>query len=137
MKQLGYEFRDGGLLQEALTHSSYANEHRKLGLRCNERLEFLGDAVLNMIVAQSIFKQFPDMPDGQMTKLRAELVCEKNRVTVAEKLALGSMMRLGRGESRAGAEAPSILADSVEAVLAAVFLTEDWKARKRWSTNTF
>ena len=123
MKQLGYEFRDGGLLQEALTHSSYANEHRKLGLRCNERLEFLGDAVLNMIVAQSIFKQFPDMPEGQMTKLRAELVCEKNLVTVAEKLDLGSMLRLGHGEEQGGGrKRPSILADSVEAVLAAVFL---------------
>ena len=123
MKELGYIFRDDSLLEEALTHSSYANEHRKLGLRCNERLEFLGDAVLNMIVAQSVFQQFPDMPEGWMTKLRAELVCEKNLVTVAEKLGIGDMLRLGRGEELGGGRnRPSILADSVEALLAAVFL---------------
>ena len=119
-ERLGYRFRDLGLLLTALTHSSYANEHR---LESNERLEFVGDSVLGMIVAGRLFRRYPDMPEGRMTRLRAELVCEQSLWEVSEQLGLGSCLRLGRGEELTGGRTrPSILADCVEAVLAAMYL---------------
>ncbi len=119
-KKLNYTFRDSALFQTALTHSSYANEHR---CRSNERLEFVGDSVLGMVTAECLFRRFPDMPEGRMTKLRAELVCEQSLGEVAEKLELGRCLRLGRGEEVSGGrERISILADCVEAVIAALYL---------------
>lgn len=121
-KSLGYTFKDKSILIDALTHSSYANEHKD-GAVSNERLEFLGDAVLGMIIARYFYLTRPDFPEGSMTRYRAELVCEKNLNRVAKKLSLGSYMRLGRGEmSGGGNRRPSILADATEAVLAAVYL---------------
>jgi len=120
---LGYSFTDISLLEAALTHSSYANENKKTGAVCNERLEFLGDSVLGMTVSALIYKSLPDLPEGRMTRLRAELVCEKSLAAVAGKLGLGDCILLGRGEEKGGgSKRPSILADCVEAVLAAVYL---------------
>ena len=119
---LGYSFRDRTLLETALTHSSYANEIHRGHLGCNERLEFLGDALLGMVTAQRLYCRFPRMPEGRMTRLRAELVCEQSLAAVARTLELGRCLLLGRGEEQTGGRLrPSILADAVEAVLAAVY----------------
>ena len=122
-KKLNYTFRDPGLLGEALSHSSYANEHRSAGLRSNERLEFLGDSVLGFVTAEFLFLQHPDLPEGDLTRIRAALVCESSLVEVAKSLDLGSYLKLGKGEeSGGGRHRPSIQADAVEAMLAAVYL---------------
>ena len=122
-KKLGYKFKDVSLLKTALTHSSYANENKKLSSVSNERLEFLGDSVLGMATARLLFSGFPGMSEGSMTKLRAELVCEKNLAAIAAGIGLGECLSLGRGEEKGGGRTrPSILADAVEAVLAAVYL---------------
>jgi len=121
--KLGYRFKKPELLKAALTHSSYANENKKSGIVSNERLEFLGDSVLGMTVAALIYKEKPKMPEGQMTRLRAELVCEKSLAALAVTFGLGECLLFGRGEEKGGGrERPSILADSVEAVLAAIYL---------------
>ena len=122
-KKLNYTFRDPGLLGEALSHSSYANEHRSAGLRSNERLEFLGDSVLGFVTAEFLFLQHPDLPEGDLTRIRAALVCEQSLYEVARKLDLGRYLKLGRGEEAgSGRERTSILADATEAVFAAVYL---------------
>ena len=122
-EKLGYYFTDISLLEAALTHSSYANENKKSGMVSNERLEFLGDSVLGMTVAALIYNSKPELPEGRMTRHRAELVCEKSLATLAVKLGLGECILLGRGEEKGGGrERPSILADCVEAVLAAMYL---------------
>ena len=122
-KKLNYTFRDPNLLSEALSHSSYANEHRSAGLRSNERLEFLGDYVLGFVTAEFLFLQHPDLPEGDLTRIRAALVCEQSLYEVARKLDLGRYLKLGRGEEAGGGrERISILADATEAVFAAVYL---------------
>ena len=119
-QKLEYSFQDKRLLLTALTHSSYANEHR---CASNERLEFVGDSVLGMVTATYLYRTFPDWPEGKMTKLRAELVCEQSLWEVADKLGLGRCLRLGKGEALSGGrERHSILADCVEAVIAAMYL---------------
>lgn len=120
--KLEYTFQDITLLEHALTHSSYANEsHGRY--TSNERLEFLGDSVLGMVVADHLFRTCGDMPEGDLTRTRAALVREENLVEVAQKLNLGSYLRLGKGEELCGGrQRPSIQADAVEAVLAAVYL---------------
>ena len=121
--KLNYSFNNIALLAVALTHSSYANEHKRDGFYNNERLEFLGDSVLGLSVAELIYKHKSKIPEGQMTKLRSELVCEKSLTSVAESLDLGSYLLLGKGEEKGGGRSrPSILADAVEAVLAAIYL---------------
>ena len=121
--KLGYRFRDRGLLEHAMTHSSYANEHRGEGLTSNERLEFLGDSVLGVVVADYLFRKHPDMPEGELTRTRAALVCEGSLHEVAQSLGLGRYLRLGKGEDAGGGRRrPSILADATEAMLAAVYL---------------
>ncbi len=121
-KKLGYRFRDRALLGEALNHSSYANEHRG-GLGSNERLEFLGDSVLGFVSAEYLFREHPDLPEGDLTRMRASLVCEQSLYEVARELELGSYLKLGRGEEAGGGrERQSILADATEAVFAAVYL---------------
>ena len=122
-EKLGYRFRNIGLLEHALTHSSYANEHRSSGITSNERLEFLGDSVLGMVVAEYLFAAHPNMPEGELTRTRAALVCETSLYEVACALNLGRYLRLGKGEDAGGGRArPSILADATEATLAAVYL---------------
>jgi len=121
--KLGWTFRDKALLTTALTHSSYANENRTLGSICNERLEYLGDSILGFTVADFLFHRYPDMPEGRMSRLRAELVCEQSLYHVALKLELGRYLLLGRGEEHnGGKERPSILSDAVEALIAAIYL---------------
>ena len=122
-EKLCYIFKDIELLQTALTHSSYSNEHKSSGGVSNERLEFLGDSVLGMTVASIIYLKKPYMAEGKMTRLRAELVCEKSLAELSSFLNLGECMLLGRGEEKGGGRVrPSILADAAEAVLAAVYL---------------
>ena len=121
-QRLGYTFRDLTLLENALTHSSYANERRGHAAS-NERLEFLGDSVLGMVTADKLYHCFPDLPEGKLSRLRAELVCEQSLHAVALDLGLGEHLRLGKGEEHSGGrERPSILADAVEAVIAAMYL---------------
>jgi len=121
-KKLGYTFKNKSLLLNALTHSSYANEVRN-GVTSNERLEFLGDSVLSIIVSNYLFHQFKEMPEGELTKIRASLVCEKSLCAFSRELELGKFLRLGKGEDKGGGrERDSILADAFEAVLAAIYL---------------
>ena len=121
-EKLGYEFQDRRLLENALTHSSYANESRGR-LSSNERLEFLGDSILGMVVAEHLYRNHPDLPEGDLTRTRAALVCEESLVEVAKELSLGEYLHLGKGEEAGGGRRrPSIQADAVEAVLAAVYL---------------
>lgn len=120
-KKIGYNFRNKELLQLALTHSSYANE--KQGRQDNERLEFLGDSVLGFITAEYLFSTLKDRPEGELTKLRASLVCEKALFDFAKQINLGEFIKLGKGEQASGgASRPSILSDAFEAVLAAMYL---------------
>ena len=120
---IGYRFQNITLLQNALTHSSYANERWHNSLLSNERLEFLGDSILGMVVAEYLYKQFPDRPEGELTKMRADMVCETSLAAIAEKIGLGQHLLLGHGEDRLGGRSrASILADAVESVIAASFL---------------
>ena len=122
-ERLGYSFQNRTLLENALTHSSYANEHRDAGMPSNERLEFLGDSVLGMVVADHLYREHPNMPEGELTRTRAAMVCEDSLVEVARALDLGRYLRLGKGEDAGGGrERPSILADATEAVIAAIYL---------------
>lgn len=122
-KKLNYTFRNPALLAEALNHSSYANEHRAAHLKSNERLEFLGDSVLGFVTAEFLFSRHTDLPEGDLTRIRAALVCEQSLYEVAQKLDLGAYLKLGRGEEAGGGrKRPSILADAMEAIFAAVYL---------------
>lgn len=120
---IGYRFKDIRLLQNALAHSSYANEQWHNSLLSNERLEFLGDSVLGMLVARFLYTNFPQRPEGELTRMRADMVCEKTLAGVANTLNLGKHILLGKGEELGGGrQRNSILADAVEAVLAACYL---------------
>ena len=122
-KKLEYAFFDPTLLETAMNHSSYANEHRNEGVESNERLEFLGDSVLGFVTAEYLYARHPDMPEGDLTRIRAALVCEKSLHEAAVRLGLGDHLRLGKGEELGGGrQRPSILADATEAVFAAVYL---------------
>lgn len=128
---LGYRFRNITLLQNALTHSSYANERWHDSLKSNERLEFLGDSILGMVVAEYLFRSFPDRPEGELTRMRADMVCENSLSAVADKLKLGEYLLLGHGEERLGGRTrASILADAVESVIAASFLDGGMEAAR-------
>ncbi|MGN1015928.1 MAG: ribonuclease III [Faecousia sp.] len=120
---LGYRFSNITLLQNALTHSSYANERWHNSLLSNERLEFLGDSVLGMLVAEYLYRSFPDRPEGELTRMRADMVCEKTLADVANTIGLGDHLLLGHGEDRLGGRTrESILADAMESIIAASFL---------------
>lgn len=120
-KKLGYHFADNHLLLLALTHSSYANENKKGSHENNERLEFLGDAVLDMVVSEYMYRKFPEMPEGELTKLRAAVVCEGSLAGLSRKLGVGRNLFLGKGEeSTGGRNRDSILADAFEAIIGAV-----------------
>ena len=121
-EKLGYTFQNTALLENALTHSSCANESRGK-LQSNERLEFLGDSILGMVVADHLYRNHPDLPEGELTRVRATLVCEKSLCDLARAIHLGDYLRLGRGEDLSGGrDRPSILADAFEAVIAAIYL---------------
>lgn len=117
-EKIGYTFQNPSLLEQALTHSSFANEH---SVESYERLEFLGDAILGMVVAEYLFHTHPKMPEGELTRTRSSLVCEDSLVEVSDRLGFGDAIRLGKGEIGQGARR-SIRADVVEAVLAALYL---------------
>ena len=120
---IGYQFQNITLLQNALAHSSYANERWHDSLMSNERLEFLGDSILGMVVAEYLYSHFPDRPEGELTRMRADMVCEQSLAAVANRLGLGEHLLLGHGEEQGGGRTrPSILADAVESVIAAAFL---------------
>ena len=130
-KKLGYTFRCKEQLQAALYHSSYANEHRCCGVSSNERLEFLGDAVLGLVTADYLYHKHPDLPEGDLTRMRAALVCEESLYEVAQSLGLGNELRLGKGEEAGGGRCrPSILADATESVFAAVYLDGGMEAAR-------
>lgn len=121
-ESIHYEFKNKKLLTEALSHSSYANENKR-NRRSNERLEFLGDSVLSIVVSQYLFEHFSHFPEGDLTKIRASLVCEKSLHIFAKQINLGKYLLLGKGEENTGGrERASILADAFEALIAAVFL---------------
>ncbi len=134
--RLDYKFNNIKLLKNALVHSSYANEVRG-DTHSNERLEFLGDSVLSIIVAEHIFNKYPNMPEGELTKLRASLVCEKSLCSYSRELGIGECLLLGNGEDKnGGRERDSILADAFEAVLAAIYIDGGMKAAKKHVLNT-
>ena len=122
-KAIGYQFGNISLLQNALTHSSYANERYHNSLMSNERLEFLGDSILGMVVAEHLYRNFPDRPEGELTRMRADMGCERALAEVANRLSLGQHLMLGHGEERfGGRNRDSILADAVESVIAATYV---------------
>ncbi len=130
---IGYRFKNITLLQNALTHSSYANERWHNSLMSNERLEFLGDSVLGMVVAEYLYKTFPDRPEGELTRMRADMVCERTLAAVAGRIGLGQHLMLGNGEEQGGGRSrDSILADAVESVIAASFLDGGMEAARKF-----
>ena len=130
---IGYRFHNIQLLQNALTHSSYANERWHNSLLSNERLEFLGDAILGMTVAKYLYQTFPDRPEGELTRMRADMVCEQTLAKVAARIDLGRHLLLGNGEEQGGGRTRnSILADAVESVIAASFLDGGMEAAQRF-----
>lgn len=128
---LGYTFRNKALLENALTHSSYANENRERHLPDNERLEFLGDSILGFVVAEYLYCNFPDKPEGELTRIRADLVCERNLAEAAATIELGSYLLLGHGEEQGGGrKRDSIVSDAMESVIAASFMDGGFAAAK-------
>lgn len=130
-KNIGYSFKNKALLTQALSHSSYANEKKGIS-GSNERLEFLGDSVLSVIVSEYIYQYFPDLPEGELTKIRAALVCEGSLCTFSKELNMGEALLLGKGEQQNGGRTrASILADAFEAVLAAIYLDGGMEPARR------
>lgn len=120
---IGYHFHDEKLLRQALTHSSFANEKHLKKHSDNERLEFLGDAVLEIISSEFLYKEYPDKPEGELTKLRASIVCEPTLALCTKDIALGEYLLLGKGEDQTGGRGrKSILSDALEAVIGAIYL---------------
>lgn len=131
-KKINYKFKDKKYLNVALTHSSFANE-KKDHTKSNERLEFLGDSVLSIVVSDYIFKKLPNLPEGELTKLRASLVCEKSLCEFAKELGLGDYLKLSKGEAKSGgASRASILSDAFEAVIASIYLDGGLEEAKKF-----
>ena len=131
--KIGYRFNDGQLLERAMTHSSYANEQRMSKKECNERLEFLGDAVLEVVSSDFLFHRFPDMPEGDLTKTRASLVCEPTLALCAREIELGSFLLLGKGEEATGGrERDSVVSDALEALIGAIYLDGGFASAKEF-----
>lgn len=124
-QRLNIKFRNSALLKQAFTHTSYVNEQRGPRLADNERLEFLGDAVLQLTVSEYLYRLYPDSPEGELTRLRASIVCEPSLVRFAEALEFGQVVLLGKGEEQTGGRTrPSLLADAFEAFLGALYLDQ-------------
>ena len=122
-RRIGYQFQNVGLLRQALTHSSYANEHHMKKMSDNERLEFLGDAVLEIITSEHLYEAYPEYPEGELTRLRASIVCEQTLAFCTRALDLGDYLFLGKGEDLTGGrKRKSILSDAFEAVMGAIYL---------------
>lgn len=136
--KIGYDFADAELLRQALTHSSFVNEKGLDRFGSNERLEYLGDALLEMAISQMLYRQSPVLSEGEMTKLRARLVCEESLSELAQNLDLGSFLLLAHGEDNGGGrKRPSILADAFEAVIAAIYLDGGIEPTMRFVENAF
>jgi len=130
-RNLGYEFLDPLLLRRALTHRSYSTDH-------NERLEFLGDSVINCVIAQALYQKFPELPEGELSRLRASLVSEPALASVAERINLGAVLSLGEGEIKSGGERrPSILADAFEALVGATHIDGGFAAAEQVVLHVF
>lgn len=122
-RRIGYTFRDPGLLQEAMTHSSFANEQSGGRWQDNERLEFLGDAILGLVIAETLFDRYPDMNEGELSKFRAQLINSAMLAQLARALDIGPFLLVGRGEGRSGGrDRDNLLADALEAVFGAIYL---------------
>jgi ribonuclease-3 len=135
---LTYRFKNRSLLDEALTHTSFVNELKQSDVRHNERLEFVGDAVLSLVMGEFLATRFPQYPEGDLSKLKAKLVSETSLARVARRLNLGEYLRLGRGEDRSkGRDKDSVLADAVEAVIAAVHLDGGFDAARAVTLHAF
>lgn len=132
-KKLGYNFKDKSLVLTAITHSSYANEHHLEKKCCNERLEFLGDALVDMIAGEYLFVNLPESQEGVLSKKRASVVCEQSFAGIAEKIDLGKYLLLGKGEEATGGRhRASVIADAFEAIIAAIYLDSDFETAKKW-----
>jgi ribonuclease-3 len=132
-EKIGYEFKDESLLAQALTHSSYANEKHMKKLSDNERLEFLGDAVLEVVSSEFLYLNYRDYPEGQLTKLRASLVCEPTLAYCTKELDLGKYLRLSKGEDKTGGRSrKSVLSDALEATIGAIFLDGGMEPAKKY-----
>ena len=130
---IDYDFKQDGLLLQALTHSSYANEKRMKKHSDNERLEFLGDAVLEIITSEYLYHHFPDLPEGELTKMRASLVCEQTLAYCTKEMRLGEYLLLGKGEEHTGGrQRSSILSDALEAVIGAIYLDGGFASAKEF-----
>ncbi|XER06754.1 Ribonuclease 3 [Sporomusa rhizae] len=135
-RTLGVTFSDYKLLHQALIHTSYANETKGINVRHNERLEFLGDAVLDLIISSYLFSQCPHLPEGELTKARAQVVCEQTLAKRALELGIGEYLLLGKGEALSGGrERISILADAFEAIIGAVYLDSGFKSAAKYVLN--
>lgn len=135
---IGYYFNDIELLETALTHSSYANENKLHISKCNERLEFLGDTVINLVVSEYLYNKYPFYPEGELTKIRAKVVCEPSLAFIARNLRLGNYLFLGKGEeSTGGRNRESILADASEALTGAIFLDSSYEVVKNYLLESF
>lgn len=122
-ERIGYHFQDASLLRQAMTHSSYSNEHRLNRLTNNERLEFLGDAVLEIITSEFLYRKFDTLPEGDLTKMRASIVCEQTLAFCTREIELGKYLLLGKGEDMTGGrERSSIVSDAMEALIGAIYL---------------
>jgi len=131
-----YRFTNPSLLIEALTHKSYVNERRDSGRTHNERLEFLGDAVLSLIISDYLARRYPELSEGALSKLKAKLVSEAPLANAARRLDLGARLKLGRGEERSnGRDKASLLADALEAIIAAVYLDGGFEAGRRFTLD--
>jgi ribonuclease-3 len=137
-ERLGVVFSNLELLHQALIHTSYVNESKKCQYRDNERLEFLGDAVLDVVISEYLFRQFPNMPEGELTKARATVVCEQTLAPQAAQVGLGEHLMLGRGEETSGGrERSSILADAFEAVIGAIYIDGGFSAAAKFIHRQF
>lgn len=132
-ERIGYQFENRDLLFDAMTHSSYANEHRIEKKRCNERLEFLGDAVLEVVSSDHLYHRHPDLPEGELTKLRSSMVCEPTLALCAGEIELGKYLRLGKGEEATGGrERNSVVSDAMEALIGAIYLDGGFASAKEF-----
>lgn len=132
-ERISYHFNDMHLLEVAVTHTSYANEHRKDRVQHNERLEFLGDAVLELSSSEFLFKKYNDKPEGELTKLRASMVCEPTLALCARDLELGKYLRLGKGEEKnGGRNRDSVTSDAMEALIGAIYLDSGFANAKEF-----
>jgi len=133
---LGVSFTRTALLQEALTHSSYVNENPQTV--SNERLEFVGDAVLGLVLAEKLFQDYPNLAEGDLTRMRSQLICRTSLASIACAIGIGDCLRLGRGEAASGGRDKSAnLAGALEAVLAAVYLDHDWQSTRECVVHIF